>query len=105
MTTTPLTVPPTTNGLALHADNIVIRFGGIVAVNDVSFTVPDRSIVSLIGPNGAGKTTFFNVLTGLYRPTSGHVFLGEREVTALPPHRSPPWVWRARSRTSGSSTS
>jgi len=87
MTTTPLTVPTTTTGLALHADNIVIRFGGIVAVNDVSFTVPDRSIVSLIGPNGAGKTTFFNVLTGLYRPTSGHVFLGEREVTALPPHR------------------
>jgi branched-chain amino acid transport system ATP-binding protein len=87
MTTTPLTVPPTTNALALHADNIVIRFGGIVAVNDVSFTVPDRSIVSLIGPNGAGKTTFFNVLTGLYRPTSGHVFLGEKEVTALPPHR------------------
>ncbi len=86
-TTTPLTVPPTTNALALHADNIVIRFGGIVAVNDVSFTVPDRSIVSLIGPNGAGKTTFFNVLTGLYRPTSGHVFLGEKEVTALPPHR------------------
>ncbi len=87
MTTTPLTVPATTNALALHADNIVIRFGGIVAVNDVSFTVPDRSIVSLIGPNGAGKTTFFNVLTGLYRPTSGHVFLGEKEVTALPPHR------------------
>jgi branched-chain amino acid transport system ATP-binding protein len=83
MTTTPLTA----TGLALHADNIVIRFGGIVAVNDVSFTVPERSIVSLIGPNGAGKTTFFNVLTGLYRPTSGHVFLGEREVTALPPHR------------------
>ena len=83
MTTTPLTA----TGYALHADNIVIRFGGIVAVNDVSFTVPERSIVSLIGPNGAGKTTFFNVLTGLYRPTSGHVFLGEREVTALPPHR------------------
>ena len=87
MTTTPLTVPTVTSGLALHADNIVIRFGGIVAVNDVSFTVPERSIVSLIGPNGAGKTTFFNVLTGLYRPTSGHVFLGEREVTALPPHK------------------
>jgi branched-chain amino acid transport system ATP-binding protein len=71
----------------MRADAIMIRFGGLIAVNNVSFTIPDRSIVSLIGPNGAGKTTFFNVLTGLYKPTSGHVFLGEREVTGMPPHR------------------
>jgi branched-chain amino acid transport system ATP-binding protein len=77
----------TTRGLSMRADSILIRFGGLVAVNNVSFTIPDRSIVSLIGPNGAGKTTFFNVLTGLYKPTAGRVFLGEREVTALPPHR------------------
>ena len=44
-------------------------FGGLVAVNDVSFTIPPRAIVSIIGPNGAGKTTFFNMLTGLYKPT------------------------------------
>ena len=86
MTAAPL-AEQTTRGLSMRADSILIRFGGLIAVNNVSFTIPDRSIVSLIGPNGAGKTTFFNVLTGLYKPTAGRVFLGEREVTALPPHR------------------
>ncbi|AZQ39025.1 ABC transporter ATP-binding protein [Streptomyces cyaneochromogenes] len=71
----------------LHADNITVKFGGLVAVNDVSFTIPDRSVVSLIGPNGAGKTTFFNVLTGLYRTTSGRVVLGDKDITNLVPHR------------------
>jgi branched-chain amino acid transport system ATP-binding protein len=74
-------------GLSMVAGNITIKFGGLVAVNDVSFTIPQRSVVSLIGPNGAGKTTFFNVLTGLYRPTSGHVMLGEKDVTGMAPHR------------------
>jgi branched-chain amino acid transport system ATP-binding protein len=78
---------PTVPSLAMRADAITIRFGGLVAVNNVTFTIPDRSIVSLIGPNGAGKTTFFNVLTGLYKPTAGRVHLGDRDVTALPPHR------------------
>ncbi len=45
------------------------EFGGLVAVDDVDFTVPEGAIVSLIGPNGAGKTTFFNMLTGVYKPT------------------------------------
>ncbi|PZS17318.1 MAG: ABC transporter ATP-binding protein [Pseudonocardiales bacterium] len=72
---------------ALRADNVVIRFGGLVAVNDVSFVIPKLSVVSLIGPNGAGKTTFFNILTGLYRPTSGRVTLDGRDVTGRPPHR------------------
>jgi branched-chain amino acid transport system ATP-binding protein len=76
---------PTTD--VLSARNITIRFGGLTAVDDVSFTIPQGSVVSLIGPNGAGKTTFFNVLTGLYRPTSGRVFLGEKDITAMPPHR------------------
>jgi branched-chain amino acid transport system ATP-binding protein len=76
-----------TSGLSMHADNITIKFGGLTAVNDVSFTIPERSVVSLIGPNGAGKTTFFNVLTGLYRPTSGHVLLGDKDVTGMAPHR------------------
>jgi branched-chain amino acid transport system ATP-binding protein len=82
--------PPATTGtqsVAMQADRITIRFGGLVAVSDVTFTIPDRSVVSLIGPNGAGKTTFFNVLTGLYQPTSGRVRLGDRDVTALPPHK------------------
>jgi branched-chain amino acid transport system ATP-binding protein len=79
--------PTKTADIAMRADHITIRFGGLVAVNNVSFTIPERSVVSLIGPNGAGKTTFFNVLTGLYRPTAGRVRLGERDVTGLPPHK------------------
>ena len=71
---------------ALRANNITVRFGGLTAVNDVSFNIPQGSIVSLIGPNGAGKTTFFNILTGLYQPTTGHVVLGDEEITGLTPH-------------------
>ncbi len=72
---------------ALRADNITVKFGGLVAVNSVSFDIPTGKIVSLIGPNGAGKTTFFNVLTGLYKPTSGNVLFGEDDITAMAPHK------------------
>ncbi|WP_088281394.1 ABC transporter ATP-binding protein [Kineosporia sp. A_224] len=78
--------PGTTVGEALRADNITIKFGGLVAVDNVSFVIPDNGIVSLIGPNGAGKTTFFNVLTGLYKATSGRVSLGDTDVSGLAPH-------------------
>ena len=60
-------------------------FGGLVAVEDVNFAIPRRSIVSIIGPNGAGKTTFFNMLTGLYRPTAGRVWFEGRDVTGKRP--------------------
>jgi branched-chain amino acid transport system ATP-binding protein len=62
------------------------EFGGLVAVDDVDFTVPQASIVSLIGPNGAGKTTFFNMLTGVYKPTAGRVIFDGAEMTGKPPH-------------------
>src|SRR5882724_7434836 len=63
-----------------------MEFGGLVACDDIDFTVPRGSIVSLIGPNGAGKTTFFNMLTGVYKPTSGLVFFDGEEMTGKPPH-------------------
>jgi branched-chain amino acid transport system ATP-binding protein len=68
------------------AEGVRKEFGGLVAVNDVDFTVPRGKVVSLIGPNGAGKTTFFNMLTGVYKPTAGRItFLGD-DVTGKPPH-------------------
>ena len=70
------------DGALLVASSISKVFGGLVAVNDVDFRVPRKSIVSLIGPNGAGKTTFFNCLTGLYRPTTGRVTFDGRDITA-----------------------
>jgi branched-chain amino acid transport system ATP-binding protein len=71
----------------LVAEMVRKEFGGLVAVNDVNFEVPRGKVVSLIGPNGAGKTTFFNMLTGVYKPTAGRiVFLGN-DVTGKPPHR------------------
>ena len=73
-------------GVLLQTFSLRKEFGGLVAVDDVDFTVPEGSIVSLIGPNGAGKTTFFNMLTGVYKPTAGRLaFIGE-DMTGKPPH-------------------
>ncbi len=70
----------------LVADAVRKEFGGLVATNDITFTIPERRIVSLIGPNGAGKTTFFNMLTGVYKPTSGAIVFDGTDVTGKPPH-------------------
>src|SRR6516162_2376124 len=70
----------------LVAKNIVKRFGGLVAVNNVDFTIEEQSIVSLIGPNGAGKTTFFNILAGLYTPTSGTIVFRGQSIVGRKPH-------------------
>jgi branched-chain amino acid transport system ATP-binding protein len=73
-------------GDVLVATDVRKEFGGLVAVNDVNFAVPRQKVISLIGPNGAGKTTFFNMLTGVYKPTSGSVVLLGEDVTGKPPH-------------------
>ena len=70
----------------LVATGIRKEFGGLVAVNDVDFVVPRGSIVSLIGPNGAGKTTFFNMMTGVYKPTAGSILFDGEELIGKPPH-------------------
>ena len=66
----------------LSARNITKRFGGLVAVNDITSTSPTGSIVSLIGPNGAGKTTFFNIIAGIYDPTAGSIEVSGRRMIA-----------------------
>ncbi|HEY7002688.1 MAG TPA: ABC transporter ATP-binding protein [Gaiellaceae bacterium] len=75
------------NGNILEAVSVRKEFGGLIAVNDVDFVIPRGAIVSLIGPNGAGKTTFFNILTGVYKPTSGGVLFEGTPISGLPPHK------------------
>jgi branched-chain amino acid transport system ATP-binding protein len=87
-----MTAPATTTTPSKPADDLLIatgctkRFGGLVAVSDINFTIPRGGIVSLIGPNGAGKTTFFNMITGLYIPTEGRISFDGAELTGLKPH-------------------
>jgi branched-chain amino acid transport system ATP-binding protein len=73
------------NGSILSTVSTTKVFGGLMAVSDVSIDVAPKSIVSIIGPNGAGKTTFFNMLTGLYRPTAGRILFDGADVTARRP--------------------
>ena len=67
--------------------NLLKSFGGLVAMNSVTFSVDEASIVGLIGPNGAGKTTTFNIITGNYRPDSGEVIFDRKDITGRPTHK------------------
>ena len=94
-----MSAPPTASGAVaadtprgggdaiLETQGLTKIFGGLVAVNEVSFKVPRGGIVSIIGPNGAGKTTFFNMLTGLYKPSFGKVIFDGKNVTSKRPDR------------------
>jgi branched-chain amino acid transport system ATP-binding protein len=86
-TPAPATSPPGNGGgpALLAVDGVSKIFGGLVAVDAVSFAIPERSIVSIIGPNGAGKTTFFNMLTGLYKPSVGTIAFANQDITRSRP--------------------
>ncbi|MEU6844954.1 ABC transporter ATP-binding protein [Streptomyces sp. NPDC046716] len=73
--------------LPLHVRDLTVRFAGLTALDGIGFTVGPGTVHAVIGPNGAGKSTTFNVLSGVYRATSGTVHLGDTELTGLPPHR------------------
>jgi branched-chain amino acid transport system ATP-binding protein len=82
--------------LLLSARSVTKRFGGLIAVNEVDFDITKGAIVSLIGPNGAGKTTFFNIIAGIYDPTSGSVAINDRRMIARPIRAwAEPFVWVA----------
>jgi len=80
----PVTSSIVTPAIALH--NVSKRFGGVVAVSDVTFSLEEGTITGVIGPNGAGKTTLLNLITGFLRPTSGSIQLGGTDVTGWRPH-------------------
>jgi energy-coupling factor transporter ATP-binding protein EcfA2 len=75
------------NSNLLEVSSLVMKFQGITALDDVSFSLKQGEITSLIGPNGAGKTTMFNCITGMYTPTSGQVLFDGKDITAAPAHQ------------------
>ena len=74
------------SGAAVEVDHVSRHFGGVVAVDDVSFALEPGSVTGIIGPNGAGKTTLLNLITGFFAPTSGRIRIGDRDVTGKRPH-------------------
>ncbi|HET9318663.1 MAG TPA: ATP-binding cassette domain-containing protein, partial [Bryobacteraceae bacterium] len=71
----------------LEISRLTRRFGGLYAVNDVSFSVGTGEVVSVVGPNGAGKTTLFNLITGVLKPDGGSVVFDGKDITGAAPHR------------------
>jgi branched-chain amino acid transport system ATP-binding protein len=82
-----MSVNATENGIVLQTDKATIRFGGLCAVNELDMSVKRGEIFGLIGPNGAGKTTIFNLLTGVYQPTSGTIYLDGKAINGLRPYQ------------------
>lgn len=73
--------------LIFHADNITMQFGGLTAVDSFQMQIEEGQLLGLIGPNGAGKTTVFNMITGVYTPTKGKIFLNDEDITDLKPYQ------------------
>src|SRR5437868_7650158 len=73
--------------IVLKTDKVTIRFGGLTAVNSLDMAVAEGEIYGLIGPNGAGKTTIFNLLTGVYEPTSGEIYFDGQRIDGLRPYQ------------------
>ena len=71
----------------LVVDDLQMRFGGLLALGNVSITALEGAVTAVIGPNGAGKTTLFNCITGMYRPTGGRVTFAGEDITGFKPHR------------------
>ncbi|SIN08573.1 ABC transporter ATP-binding protein [Micromonospora cremea] len=78
---------PGPRSVLLEVDDVTLRFGGVVALDKINFQIYEGEILGLIGPNGAGKTTSFNVMTGVYKPTSGAVRFRGQKVTGRKPHQ------------------
>ncbi|WP_375619827.1 MULTISPECIES: ABC transporter ATP-binding protein [unclassified Bartonella] len=74
------------NDTILSLNNIIMRFGGLIAVNNINMAIKRGSITGLIGPNGAGKTTVFNMISGFYAPTSGIIIFDEQKISGAPPY-------------------
>ncbi len=86
--------PTSVNAPALAAKDISVRFGGLMALSEVSLEVEPGTIAGLVGPNGAGKSTLLGVLSGLLRPNAGRVWLRGVDVTRASPEHAPVVAWR-----------
>lgn len=84
----------------LHCENITVKFGGVIANNNVSLHIEEGKVIGLIGPNGAGKTTLFNVLSKFQQHDTGHVYINNQLIDSKDPVTWSDWAWRALSKIS-----